>query len=205
MRYILVFLLAVSCGKKTIIDEGVLPENTASALESSQLEEALTKIQHDFDSLGVKVDVHSIPYNVSTLDQNRAGVCVYDHNGKAKGIAIDHSVFEGFDFPRTDDLAHLYQVLLHEIGHCIFYRPHDDEWLKVPGKKIKVSYWPDHMPDTGDGFELSVMNTMGWFIIPTSIWPYYVKEVAGLQRISDWQQISEYAPVELLPADSPKK
>lgn len=198
MRILLMLLLLSSCGAgKTIIVDGVLPEDKASALESSQLDEALSKIQSDFDEIGVEINVRSIPYTVNDLGEN-AGICVRRADGRPKGISIDHKTFWGFDFDRNHELPQIYNTLLHEIGHCFFNRSHEDDWLQVPQKCFLAKYYPDRSPTKDMSLQLSVMNIIGWNVIPTSIWPYFVKEIAGVHRLRSWQEMQAYVNIELV-------
>lgn len=165
-----------SCGKKDP-QSIVLPGNQASEKEAEIIGAVVEKIQKDFDELGVNVNLRSIPFHVTTLDPKIAGICVYRSNGSPVGIAVNHSVLKNWEVETPEHYGLIYRVLLHEIGHCFFRRQHEDDELFIPGL---------------DTIEISVMKDYGRANTLKELWPYYVREVAGLDRLQSAEDLKRY-------------
>ncbi len=196
MRYLILIIALMGCGKTVTKRGASFPSNEASPLESSQLDRALIKIQTEFETIGVSVNLRSLPYSVTTLGGNRAGVC-YKKGGRSIGIALDHSTLADH-FHTNDYLNDLYRVLLHEIGHCFFNRDHESGLIKAHGHDLKIFI----AQDRGEGYYTALMNTVmatdGWHLIPNILWPYYVKEIAGQDRINKWKEFDRYTYIQLV-------
>ncbi len=190
--------MIISCGKKQA-NSIVLPGGLASGAEAAVIDKVLEKIGNDFADLNIHVPLHSIPYHVAKLEPGVAGLCVFDENKKGKGIAIDESVFIQWGTESEDYYGFIYKILLHEIGHCFFERDHDNTVLNIPGKKMLIEYYSGKSAVEVENFEVSVMierSRSG--VIPKSLWTYYLKEVAGLDRISSVEDLESYVNVEVI-------
>src|SRR5690349_10607583 len=135
MKFLLLLIFLVSCGKQTLVEGQKFPVNEASKLESDKLEDALAIIQEEFDRQGIKVDLKALPYSVSDIDAY--GICYYKNSGKPLGIALNHELFEN-TYESSQSYGLLFKVLAHEIGHCFFDRRHDESYFKVEGYKLKM-------------------------------------------------------------------
>lgn len=195
--YTLLFAFTlVACGKQQA-DQIVLPANQSSPYEQSVLSDALDKIQSDFDQLNVNVNLRSIRYSVAQLNSDLAGYCIYRADGSPVGIALNHSIFENWQIESEREYGLLFKVLLHEIGHCFFGRHHEEELFTVPGFFLRIDLYGNSR-ELWSHFPVSVMNDTGHLSsIPKSVWPYYVREVAGLDRVNDVTDIQRYVPVSL--------
>jgi hypothetical protein len=194
MKFIFILFLIISCGK-IIKEESSFPENDASTFETETFDKALATIQEDFNQANIKVKLRSIPYSITNLGDT-AGIC-YKTNSESVGIALDHSLFEVMT-EDEDDYGLLYKVLLHEIGHCFFNRDHDEAYYKINGYDMLIEIYPDEGPIRRDSFQQSLMSVLGYFQVPKTLWPYYVKEIAQKARITTWEDIAEYAEVTLI-------
>lgn len=193
---LLTLVICFSCGKKA--QEIIIPANQASSDEAQILEKALATIEEDFANLNVQVNLRTIPYRISTLETGVAGICITKPDGSPVAIAIDHSVFTNWGIETDEYYGFVYKVLLHEIGHCYFHRDHDNAWLEVPNMNFRINYY-GNLYTLESKFQLSVMNTQGAPSVSKRIWPYYVKEVAGLDRVRRIEDIENYLDVWLEP------
>jgi hypothetical protein len=44
---------------------------------------------------------------------------------------------------------------------------------------------------------VTLMSELGWYRVPKLLWPYYVKEIAGIDRIITWEDILPYTYVRI--------
>ncbi len=143
---------------------------------------AVDQLQTNFQDNGVEVVLRSIPYHVtSSLPDNIAGICVYQENGRPVGIAINRRVLNDWMIESATHYGFLYKALLHEIGHCFFGRDHDDGHLEISLDLF-----------TENSMDLSVMISGGLARTPKVLWPYYVKEIAGLDRINTQDDLMRF-------------
>lgn len=173
IQILFLLLIIVSCENPTPTNI-ILPSDQSTPDEKQILMRVLNKIQGDFDEITVNVNLLSIPYSVTTsLPSEIAGICIYKANGDPVGIAINKKVFHEWSIESSGNYGFIYKVLLHEIGHCFFRREHDPSHLSIPLDLMDVS-----------SIDLSVMIVGGLANTPKILWPYYVREVAGLDRIN---------------------
>lgn len=194
MQAILVMLfLITSCGKPVTQLSFKLPADTASAAEREQINEGVSLIQAQLDENGVNTDVSRLKIVVAELeDPTVRGRCYHDERGRGFGIVLTKSVFaEGHG--NADYLPWYLTVLLHEIGHCYFQRQHEDDILSPFMAELTFETKKANAT-THDGLLLaslapSVMNVNNSPLMLKSMFPYYVREIAGLERIQTWQDV----------------
>ncbi len=191
-------MLIVSCGKKEL-NSIVIPADEATDAEKEILFKALDRIQDEFDGIGVSVNLRSIPYHVATLDSSLAGYCAYRADGSPIGIAINHSVFNYWGSETELHYGPIYKVLLHEIGHCFFGRDHDQEMFSVPGHELGLQLLAGHPEEIRSELELSAMKDYAEPFTAKALWPYYIKEIAGQDRITSLADLRRYVEVTLVP------
>lgn len=191
------FVLVLSCGKQQA-NSIVLPGNQASGAEADLLSEALDIIQGEFDAQNVSVNIRSLPYHVSDLRPELAGYCMYK-KGNPVGIVLNKHIFHNWIVETDADYGVLYNVLLHEIGHCYFDRAHDNSEFAIAGHEMHITYALNVSPLVVTGVKKTVMADRAWPFIPKTLWPYYVKEIAGLERISVLQDLENYVDVDVHP------
>ena len=196
MKFFLLLFLVISCGK-VVEEKSSFPENNASPIETEAFKEALATIQADFNAINVNVDLNSIPYSINNLG-SAAGICYKAGDGDIIGIALDHSLFER-QYEDEDEYGYLYKVLLHEIGHCFFNRNHDEDYFKVADHDMMIRFYPNRKLDRHGAIAQSVMSELGFYQVPKTIWPYYLKEIAGFDRIKTWEDILKYTEIIIVP------
>jgi hypothetical protein len=199
MKYFMLLFFVMACGKSFEKEVSPLPSNQASPLEASLLNEALDRIQNDFDQLDVKINLRSIPYTVSDLNRYH-GICFMGANGVPKGIALHHRIFSRF-VNLQNDYGLLYYVLLHEIGHCFFNRRHEEVIYHYEGHQFVLNFASFESPLTMPFLYVTVMKDKSPYqeMIPKELWPYYVKEIAGLDRMETWEDLKTYTDIEITP------
>jgi hypothetical protein len=196
MRFFLLLILFAACGPK--VDLSPLPEDIATPLERERLEEVLADLGHSFAAEGVSLDLTQVPVIVADHPQF-AGICYLDHKKRPRAISIDRTIVNRHELPYR--MSDLHTVLLHEIGHCYFGRDHEDAWLQFPDHFLMI-YQPtaDHdVISYNTSLELTMMNVGSWTNPPPVIWPYFLREIAGLERFSVWQQFQKYARIDVRP------
>jgi hypothetical protein len=193
MKWFLLLFILISCGRK-VVEESNFPDNQASAVEKEVLDEVLSTIQADFDALGVRVDVRDTRYSVADTD-NALGICFKSASGERRGIALHHKVFAEM-IETKDTYGLIYKVLLHEIGHCFFDREHDETYFSEPGYVMLIEMREGSI-ERHSTLPVTLMSELGWYRVPKTLWPYYVKEIAGIDRIVEWEDIEPYANITL--------
>lgn len=193
MKWLLIVIIIVSCGRK-VVEESNFPQNQASTLETEVLDEALTNIQKDFDALGVRVNVKATRYSVADTD-NALGICFKSADGERRGIALHHKLFAEV-IENEEIYGLLYKVLLHEIGHCFFDRDHDETYYSLPGYVMLIEMRAGVM-ERHSTLPVTLMSEVGWYMVPKILWPYYVKEIAGIDRIISWEDIKTYTNISI--------
>ena len=202
LKRIIVFslfcLLFVGCSYPHNHYTESLPQDNASPLESSKLEEALVDIEQTFEKHGINKDIRTLPYIVTHLSE-KYGACFYNRNGSPRAIAIDHKVFEGYTANKYYKSG-LSQILLHEIGHCFFGLEHQNEEgiLNIEKNDLVIKMNEEDNWVQFAWLLKSVMVDSKFHRLPKSLWDYYVLEVAGLARVEKWEDIKEYTDAYLL-------
>jgi hypothetical protein len=196
MKYLLLILLLFSCGKPQQLRG--LPQNRASQSEQEILNNVLTNIQKYFDDLNIKINLKSIRYSVNSLGGTKVGICYRKKNGQGIGIAIDHTVFLS-EIESENYYGRIYNILLHEIGHCFFNRNHEEKFLNLDGQQMIVRLDPlSNAQHAYNQFVTSIMVPYEAFVImPKILWPYYIKEIAGIDRIENIEDVKQYAELSL--------
>ncbi len=181
MKNLFLLLLLIGCGKKTIYTYPPVPESQASAMNKSEIDEELDKLQQEFADMNVHVNLKALPVVVAPLPFGVVGRCQYGK--KDHGIYIilsphlfldevmlplDAPVFEK-DFVR---------VLLHEIGHCYFHRKHEaPRFLEIPGQSFELQN--ENAYALMDKIPTSLMPAESAYRMPKALRKYYIAEIAG--------------------------
>lgn len=192
----LILLLVSACGR-----EGTggfkLPADTATPEQKQKISEALEMIQGDLDANGVKHDLTRVPVIVAKLeDPNVQGRCYRTVEGKGLAIVLTPDLMNQGSY---DENLHPWYltVLLHEIGHCYFNREHETEVLALGGQELvfPVRRTEKSLEYTMAWISPSVMNIHAERLMFKDLLGYYVREIAGLDRISTWDELSSYVHV----------
>lgn len=176
-----------------------------SSLEERQvLAENMAAIQSYATAFAIKVDFSSVPILVTTKNEQMKkgnGLCVYDGR-KGMKIYIKKDFFMPDIFDKdTGFSSNLFNLLVHEIGHCYLLRKHEHTSLYKEGFKAKfrienskgtfsVSYY---------SVPASMMVDDDSFRIPRILEKYYVGEIFGKFRAKNLDELQTKYGFELVP------
>lgn len=188
MRFLLLLVLLISCGRKTVYTYPPMPKDQASPEVKAEIDGEIAQLQKEFDSLNVKIDLQKLPIVVSDLPFGVVGRCQFGKKNTGAYIILSPQLFpKPNDFVPLD--AHLYEkdfvrVLIHEIGHCYFKRMHEKPaFLESPGNHYEL----EHEGTTVfvNRIPRSVMPEEAIDRMPKALRLYYLAEVAGKSRLND--------------------
>lgn len=141
--------LFIGCTKKKhsendVVISSLKPIDEATHEERVQIEETLAEISKMASDHGVIEDFKSIPILVtseSVEETKRLGYCQYayvDETGKATDsyIAINRRQFE--EDKKNSKYRPLFRTILHEIGHCYYFRNHEVSTITKSGCSFKL-------------------------------------------------------------------
>jgi len=191
----LIFVV-VACSKSTV----AVPPDEGTTAEHAALDRVLAQIKDDFRSEGYSLDL-KIPIvliDPKKIGQNDAGGFCFLEDNSAVYIGIDPKVFNQpfLDSPPLEVAG--YQMLLHEIGHCVFKRAHDYDAVTIPKHQI-VLY-----AKAKDGTESGILysNIPKSVMMPTrenymlgNFRFYYIRELLEKDRIASLSEISRFVGV----------
>jgi hypothetical protein len=195
MRFLFLIMLLVSCGRKTVYTYPPVPANQASPQVRAEISDELVQLEKDFDSIGVKINLHEMPVVVSPLPFGVVGRCQYGE--KEKGVYI---ILSPLLFPREEFLpldAFMYEkdfvrVLIHEIGHCYFHRQHEEpKFLQSSGNAFELHYEGTDVVE--DKIPVSVMPAESIYRMPKALKLYYLSELAGKAKLTDPVDLRQFA------------
>lgn len=187
-----------ACGEYGRDSGQPIPVDQATSSDRLRIQETLGEIEELIASFGVPVDFKSIPI-VVTDDMEAAGVCQRDPSGSRTYIGI-HSLIMNIGNPSFGTTSPLFDVLLHEIGHCYFGRNHDDTQIERDGADIIIV-------ETGPGWRreipyasvpASIMISEVSVALPVSLKRYYVGELLGKYRATDATELRDFASLYFL-------
>ncbi|WP_155722560.1 hypothetical protein ACLWBD_08885 [Bdellovibrio sp. HCB117] len=178
-------------GTESVVDE-------ASAEERNIVDENMALIRDYAAQFSINVDWNKIPVVVSkTHLQRESSSCVRDANGVGTKIVLNKKFFSARVYDKETGYASpLYNLLIHEIGHCYMNRNHEEALLK------KAGYRAQFVIDGKNGrqvvsypsIQVSMMQN-AFFQMPKVLMPYYVGEIFGAYRaksLEDLQQRYEF-------------
>lgn len=142
LNLIILFVAALSCGcakleeltGREVHGASSVPESKATADEQAAIDTTLDEISNLTEKFGPRKTFDTIPIVVNDEDMNktkRGGFCSYGPSY----ISINKAVFK----PGSDDESNLFNILLHEIGHCYFGRAHDQTTFFKDGFWVSVT------------------------------------------------------------------
>lgn len=181
MKFLLLLLLLMGCGKKIIYTYPPVPENQASPIVKAEIDEELEKIQAEFAEIDVQVNLKSLPVVVAPLPFGVVGRCQYGE--KDRGIYIilsPHLFIDQVMLPLDAPIFEkdFVRVLLHEIGHCYFRRQHEEPaYLEIPGQSFELQ--TENAFALLDKIPTSLMPAESAYRMPKALRKYYVAEIAG--------------------------
>ncbi len=199
---VLACLVFFSCAKlkepKTVkVSQLVVPADEASASERQIIDKTLTEIEGVAASLGRPQQFRRIPVLVSSeeLASNHRFAACFSEEGQGRFIQVNRKVLdrESELQERRDHLSTLFQVLLHEIGHCYFAREHSDESIDLRRHEVsKASY-----RYSGRSLNFSSMHSRNVFMID-QLRSYYVAELLGLVPVPSIEALRTYGELSIV-------
>lgn len=214
MKILFLLALLFGCGKKTVWTYPPLPENQASPEVNEEINLELDKLQQEFSDINVTVNLKRLPVVVAPLPFGVVGRCQYGEKNKGAYIVLSPTLFYQPDnLSPADEIIfekEFVRVLIHEIGHCYFYRQHErPTFVESPGNAFELRH--EGSAVIFDKIPTSLMPAEATYRMPKSLRKYYLAEVArkarlsnpvGLERYTEFQIVSNSVPSDAVqPAD----
>lgn len=167
MRYLIVFLVVIGCGKDPVNNEKSSITPVVSASEVSELRIPV-ELKDSFDAIneefvvyvnggeGIKNLIIELSEDETLSYENEArGLC--DKSGKTPKIYLyRHDWVAGPSFDYRKRPIQKYASLYHLIGHCVFNKSHNDElmpgnyfngvWFNYPKSMMHSEFKASMMP-----------------------------------------------------------
>lgn len=192
------FLWTSGCSKQFETNTEI-PANIASFDESYAIEYVIDDIEKLFKQMHISVNIRAIPIIVTN---NIAGDGRCQLSLETSAILIHPNVFNNDDNdPNLNQIPRLWSVILHEIGHCYFFRSHEEKNILAPEDhmflfKSKIA--------TPNGYEChyalrsswksTVMGQNSLSITPENLKRFYVQELVGMNPNPSLSDLLEEAP-----------
>lgn len=175
-----------------------IPDDQASTAERDAVSEILESITKYTAEFGQQHDFTRLPIIVRSRDnpsENVAGRCHYNYQNQGHFIEVFKDVIPVTASNRDVYYsAELFIVLLHEIGHCYFGRPHEAATIRKRGYEMVFKVPTEY--GTGEVVFNEIPATImidTWSVgIPRSLERYYVGEVLGLQRANTPEELKKF-------------
>lgn len=123
MKRCILLLLLVGCGKPETTYQGIDPQ-----LEPYIQELNILSRQHTGRSINV-----NIPVNFHPIDTSGRCRKLKQNGQESREIFINPRFF------RTADHGSMLSTILHEIGHCVYDKPHENQSLTFRNEQIPAS------------------------------------------------------------------
>jgi hypothetical protein len=181
-----------------------IPEDTSTPEQRRLIARTVKRIERISEKIGSPQEFRRIPVIVTPENpdsSHRWGYCQFNYDQNGLYIAISKHIFEYSQFLQargTSDL--LFQVLLHEFGHCYFGRPHDDTRLEIPNAVMELSWFSrSHQYETltMDSIPASIMISGAEMDLPDALDTYYVGELLRIFRAQTAQDLSPFVTVQI--------
>lgn len=211
---ILLIILSIGCAKEEDDKNGAIPpESTKKKLENlvdesspeerQLLAETMAAIQAYATEFSETVDFTQVPILVTAkkdIIKVGHGLCLYD--GK-KGLKIylkkDYFTAELFE-KDTGFASNIFNLLVHEIGHCYLLRKHEHEYITKEGHKVRFKVEKPNETATVSYYAIpaSMMMDDDSFRIPKKLEKYYVGEIFGKFRAKTFEELQEKYELEII-------
>jgi hypothetical protein len=211
--FFLFVCLQMSCQRLIGSSSYQVPASVASVDDQAEIDKTVTEIQGYADHLGIDKNFHDFQVVVvesAPTSENAAAYCQFNDDGGGTYIGILKSTMKSYQshFRSTTGNSLLYLILVHEFGHCLFLRGHDDQAISIPGLNVffqKAEKSPEYVSVGG---KVSVSAMAKWmspsgFFLPSGVKSYYLAEVAGLKRWQTREDLESTEGVRLRPASEP--
>ena len=200
MKFLFLLTLLLGCGKKTILTNPPLPENQASTAVQGEIEEELIRLEEDFKSIEINLDLNQMPVIVSPLPFGVVGRCQYGKDNQGIFIILSPTLFPADGYRPLDSFLfekEFVKVLIHEIGHCYFKRMHEEPlFLEIPGSSFELRQADGNV--IFDKIPKSVMPAESTYRMPKALRNYYLSELAGKALLHDQTVLGEYTDFQVV-------
>jgi hypothetical protein len=176
----------------------IIPQDQATASERAAVEHTLDLISKYAAEFGEVRDFRQLPIVLRVRDnptENVAGRCHYNYDMRGFFIEIFKDVIPILPATRAGQFSsELFIVLLHEIGHCYFSRPHDPALIKRVGFEMVFSVSTDSGDNDVYYYEIpaSIMIDTWSIGIPKDLERYYVGEILGVFRANTPEELQSF-------------
>ena len=196
MRLIWICILCLfSCNAVSkFVDETDPPADISSAQDRQYIEEVKSEIQALADQIGVVGNFKDFSVIVVEEFSEYPGAIGYCHKGQAPSqnyIGILKKTMDKYlnEQRKNNDTSFLFMLLLHEYGHCLFNRSHDETMIGKPGFHIYMidsTGFEEILEPIGPKISVSAMASINWRMtrLPRELKKYYLREISGQVR---WQ------------------
>lgn len=176
----------------------------SSPEERKLLAENMAAIQSYAADFSVNVDFTAVPIFVTTkkeIVKKGNGLCTYDGR-KGLKIYIKKAYFTSDLFEKdTGFSSNLFNLLVHEIGHCYLLRKHEHVYLSKDGYKARFKIENSQGTSAISYYSIpaSMMSDDDSFRIPKELEKYYVGEIFSKFRAQSLEDLHEKYDFEILP------
>ncbi len=203
-------MLSLSCQKpQNANSENVVPESIASAQEQNEIKSTISEIQELGDRLNLNKDFNSFPIKIVEKypsDGDALAFCQQREDGTGVYIGILKSTMDNYfaHLQPQGENSFLYLLLVHEFGHCLYGRGHEEATISVPGLNIFFAGKnPAEYVEIGGEIPVSAMMTqtssrLGSYVLPEGVKSYYLSEIAGIKRWKNREDLEAVIGVKLI-------
>jgi hypothetical protein len=201
---LLSLLVCFSCNKNDTTADLPIPQDVGSLSDKNYLSGVINEIQRYAAQLGIEQNFTNFPVLVvhdGPVGDGILAYCQRDDGGKGVFIGVLDTtmakVTRNFDSAAE---SFIYMILVHEFGHCLYGRGHDNSEIRVPGYDIYFNVRGQEFL-VGESIKVSAMSVNRGLDmpIPVGVKKYYLQEVAGLRRWQSIRDLESNSGIELIP------
>lgn len=193
---------------QTVQSSADIYSDEATAQERDLIEEQMSLIKGFAAEFGVDTDLNRIPIFVSSdasIPATTPSFCIMNGNVGTK-IVLNKNFFKDRVYDKDTGLASpLFNLLVHEIGHCYMGRSHEEALLKKKGYLVEFDVVNRKGRDVARYY--SVQATMmhnTYFAMPKTLEKYYVGEIFGKWRARSLEQLQSQYDLRLVRTNEPE-
>lgn len=205
-------ICAVACSPTPDASEDVeRPADISTDQDRKDIEGVKTEIQSLANQFGVPGDFKNFPVIVVLKYPGQDGPLAYCHESQtysSRYIGIVRATMETYlaEQHAHQDSSFLFKLLIHEYGHCLFDRVHDETMLGRPGYNIFIvvpKQEGEILKPIGSEIAVSAMASINWWMtdLPRELKKYYLREIAGETRWRKAEDLEVQPGIRLLRAD----
>ena len=214
MKCVLFFILLLcSCSQNVKeSNDGERPIDVSTNRNRQDIDQVKFEIQTLADQIGVPGNFKDFPVIVVEKYPGQDGPLAYCHESQNQSVRYIGIVKETMENYLLEPYSHqdnsfLFKLLVHEFGHCIFNRGHDETMIGKAGFTIFFlvpGLWGDELKPIGSEIAVSAMASINWWMtgLPKDIKKYYLREIAGQVRWRTPVDLQSQPGLRLIQADS---